>query len=521
MKRSFLFVALVGACLGLGVWIALVTPSRQEGIADAGTLTQDALPAQASSAKVHRLCGACHAYPPPETMPRSSWRKEVRQAFDFLRDSALHLDYPSLEEVVRYYEARAPEHLPPIEAHELPGPAPVQFERRGYGPPGGSTYPAVANVNLVHLSDARRLDVLACDMRSGDVAVLRPSDPQPRWRVLARLPVPAHAEVVDLDGDGIPDVLVACLGSFYPTDGLVGSVVWLRGSADGSFRPIPLLEGVGRVADVQAADFKGAGKLDLVVAVFGWRQTGEILYLENQTTNWTQPSFVPHVVDGRHGTIHVPVCDLNRDGRPDFVALISQEHEKVVAFLNEGNGRFRKETIYAAPHPSYGSSGIQLVDLDGDGDLDVLYTNGDSLDESVLKPYHGVQWLENRGTFPFTHHPLTALYGAERAVAADLDGDGLLDVVAVSWLPANLFSRNREAALDSMIWLRQTAPGQFIRYMLEKGTADHPTCAVGDLYGDGRMHVVVGNHYFTEPPGSADALVVWRNAQNGVRVAAP
>ena len=58
-----------------------------------------------------------------------------------------------------------------------------------------------------------------------------------------------------------------------------------------------------------------------------------------------------HVVDERHGAIHVPVCDLNGDGRPDFVALISQEHETVVAFLNEGGGRFRKETLYTAPHP--------------------------------------------------------------------------------------------------------------------------------------------------------------------------
>jgi hypothetical protein len=444
-------------------------------------------------------------------MPRASWRKEVRQAYDFVRDSALHMDYPSLEAVVRYYEARAPERLPSLKTEEASGPAPVQFERRGYCPPAGASFPAVANVSLVHLTDRRRLDVLACDMRSGEVSVLRPTDPTPSWRVLARLPVPAHAEVVDLDGDGIPDVLVACLGSFYPTDGLVGSVVWLRGSADGTFTPFPLLEGVGRVADVQAADFEGHGKLDLVVGVFGWRKTGEILYLSNQTTDWTRPRFLLHVLDSRHGTIHVPVCDLNKDGRPDFVALISQEHETIVAFLNEGHGRFRKETIYTAPHPAYGSSGIQLVDLDSDGDLDVLYTNGDSLDESILKPYHGVQWLENSGTFPFTHHPLAAMYGAERAVAADLDGDGLLDIVAVSWLPANLYPRIEGATLDSVVWLRQSAPGHFVRYGLERVNCGHPSCAVGDLYGDGRMHMVVGNHYFAEPPPSAEAVVVLKN----------
>jgi hypothetical protein len=144
-------------------------------------------------------------------------------------------------------------------------------------------------------------------------------------------------------------------------------------------------------------------------------QTGRVLYLENQTSDWSHPVFVPHVLDDRHGAIHVPVGDLNGDGRPDFVALISQEHETIVAFLNEGNGQFRKETIYTGPHPAYGSSGIQLVDLNGDGRLDVLYTNGDTMDPPyVLKPYHSIQWLENQGRFPFVHHPITPMWRAPR-----------------------------------------------------------------------------------------------------------
>src|SRR5262249_27246475 len=181
------------------------------------------------------------------------------------------------------------------------------------------------------------------------------------------------------------------------------------------------------------------------------------------------------------------------------------------AFLNEGDGRFRKETIYTAPHPAYGSSGIQLVDLNGDGRLDVLYTNGDSLDSGYLKPYHGVHWLENRGTFPFVPHALTKMPGVMRAVAADLDGDGLLDVVAVSWLPRDQFPERAKLGLDSVILLRQNAPGQFARYWLEKGSCDHPTCAVGDLMGDGRLHLVTGNHYFTDPPPEADAITIWQN----------
>ena len=116
----------------------------------------------------------------------------------------------------------------------------------------------------------------------------------------------------------------------------------------------------------------------------------------------------------------------------------------MVAFLGDEKGGFTKQTVYQAPHPAYGSSGIQLVDLDGDGDLDVLYTNGDTLDPPfVLKPYHGVQWLENRGTFPFVHHPITAQYGVMRAVAADLVGDEKRDILSVALLPAVVHAEAR------------------------------------------------------------------------------
>ena len=45
------------------------------------------LPAEASEEQVRQVCGNCHAYPPPESMPRFAWRKEVRQGYDLVRDS--------------------------------------------------------------------------------------------------------------------------------------------------------------------------------------------------------------------------------------------------------------------------------------------------------------------------------------------------------------------------------------------------------------------------------------------------
>jgi hypothetical protein len=465
--------------------------------------------------RVHTFCGAaCHAYPSPDSFPRKYWRKEVERGFRFFELSGMSLKAPPIDSVVRYYEERAPEDLAPAALKPASKPLDLNFEKLSFpGPPTTERF-AVSNVNLVRLpepgkSPAKGLDILACDMKAGLVMLLRPYEAAPAWKVLAHVSNPAHTEVLDLDGDGILDILVANLGSYPPTDRRCGSVVWLRGRPDGSYTPITLLENVGRVADVQATDFRGVGKKDLIAGVFGWQTTGELLYLENQTTDWDKPKFVPRAIDERHGCIHVCVADLNNDGKPDFVTLFAQEHETVVAFINAGNGTFKKQTLYSAPDPAYGSSGIQLVDLNGDGKLDVLYTNGDILDDPFLfKPYHSVQWLENKGDLKFEHHPLTPMYGVHRAVAADLFGTGRKAVVAVSFLPNDKFPDRGKRKADAIVVLEQTAAGVFERHSLATVDCDHVTCAVGDLYGTGRLDLVVGNYssVSTDHP-----VTIWKN----------
>jgi hypothetical protein len=467
--------------------------------------------------QVHAFCGkSCHAYPPPDSFPRQHWRAEVERGFRFFDQSGLALTPPKLAHVIRYYEDRAPADYPPATVSPATHPLPVRFETLSYPPPGIG-HPMISNVNPVKLyppgatPEARAREpftLLACDMAGGRVLALRPADPEPKWRELGKVPHPAHAEVTDLDGDGTLDIIVADLGSFSPTDRRCGSVVWLRGKSDGTFQPITLLKDVGRVADVRAADFCGNGKLDLVVGVFGLHAVGEILLLENRTTDWDKPQFAPSVIDNRHGTIHAPVADLNGDGRPDFVALIAQEHEMVVAFLNDG-GKFTKKTLYRAPHPAWGSSGIQLVDMNGDGKLDVLYTNGDILDEPYLwKPYHGIQWLENKGGLEFEYHRIADMYGVHNAVAAPICGGKLPDILAVSFLPADKFTDRAAKKADAVVIFEQIAPGRFERHALATGSCDAVVCAAADLYGTGRIDLLVGNFGAT---ATNHPVTIWKN----------
>ncbi len=465
--------------------------------------------------QIKEVCTACHAYPSPKNIPRWGWKGEIEQAYGFIADPAsakanlkTALKPPPIDAVIDFFERRAPLELPAAVIERSSKPYGVSFALSKTPDAPRKDTVSVSNVQLVRLRKDGPLELVACEMKAGLVMAMRPSDPEPRWRILAHVDNPARVEVVDLNGDDIMDVLVADLGNFLPTDNRVGKVIWLRGDKDGHYTPHTLIEGLGRVADVRAADFRGTGKLDLIVASFGWRRTGEVLFLENQTTDWDHPRFVPRVLDDRHGAIHVPIADLNGDGKPDFVVLFAQEHERVEAFINEGDGKFRKELIYAAPDPIYGSSGIQLVDLDGDGKLDVLYTNGDVMDyPRLLKPYQGIHWLKNNGSFPFEHRMLAPMYGVHSAVAADFRGKGVMDIAAVAFLPEQAFPSRREKGLDSVIILEQTAPGKFERHTLESVTCDHVNCAVGDVFGTNRKDLIVCN--FEIHKGTP--VQIWKN----------
>ena len=105
------------------------------------------------------------------------------------------------------------------------------------------------------------------------------------------------------------------------------------------------------------------------------------------------------MIDPRTGAIHIIPVDLNKDGHMDFVVLLAQDHDRDRLHQSR-HGRFhvRSEGHLRRSASNWGSSGIQLVDLDKDGDLDVILTHGDTFDDGIVKPYHGIQWLENKGT---------------------------------------------------------------------------------------------------------------------------
>lgn len=418
---------------------------------------------------------------------------------------------PDMEQVLPFYVSRAPERLSVPEP--WPDPAAdssLTFTRRALSVPGMPGTPAVSHVKLIDLDGDGKLDLLGTDMRQGLIFTGTPGLATAALAEIASIPHPAHVTVADVDKDGVQDLLVAEMGEFFPGDHAKGAVIWMRGLAKGKFAAF-WLDGWPRVASVDAADFNGDGKPDLAVAAFGWRKTGSVAILENRTVNPSQPSFTTHTIDKRAGSIQLVPADLNRDGRMDFVTLLAQEHETVLACINNGTGEFSfdQKVIYAAPHPNWGSSGFELVDLDKDGDVDVLLTHGDTFDDGIVKPYHGIQWLENKGDFPFVEHTLAQMPGVHRARAVDLDGDGDLDIVATALLAGG--SDVDEKTLPALAWLEQTKPGVFTRHTIEMGFPRHATLDLGDIDGDGDVDIVVGN--FSVGPAVKSWVDVWLNGR--------
>ncbi len=365
--------------------------------------------------------------------------------------------------------------------------------------------PLIAHIQSVDLDDDGLLDVIVCDDRGNFVSWIRQNPVGVFTEIILAgdLIAPAHVEVKDFDGDGDKDLMVGVLGMLFPNNDKIGSVVILENDGHQNFTKHIAAEKIARVSDVRAGDLDGDGDLDLAVAQFGY-DDGETRWIENKG-NW---KFESHILQYLSGPINVEIVDIDSDNDLDIISLVSQEWEEIYCFINDGKGQFQPNLLYGSSNQDYGSSGISLCDMDKDGDVDVLYTNGDAFDYMPPqgRPWHGVQWLENMGNLKFEFHRICSFTGATNVRAADIDNDKDVDLFAVS-----AFNIWDSPDSYSFIWLENDGKQSFIKHEITKNPTHLLTCEPGDFNNDGLIDVITGGMHTYPPFDRLGRITLWTN----------
>lgn len=399
---------------------------------------------------------------------------------------------------------RAPETATPSGAKSA-APATPAWHAEAIGLTAPTT-PWIAHVAAVDLDRDGRLDVVACEAQANQVLWLRRNERGgfDETVLAADMRAPVRTEALDFDGDGDLDLLVASMGFVFPNNDRIGTVFLLENDGRQRFARHALLENTDRVTDVRAADLNGDGRLDLALAQFGYDQ-GAVSWLEA-----TGPrTYRRHVLLPLSGAVNVVVADFNGDGRPDLAALVSQQWEEVHFFENTATG-FAAKRLWGSTNEDYGSSGLAVGDLNADGRPDLIFTNGDGFGPATTpgpRPWHGVQWLENRGGGTFRHARIGDLPGAYCPVAVDLDADGAMDVVAV----AAYASRGLPGVqLPGLMWFRNDGKQRFEPRVLATEPRDQLALAAGDFERTGRPGLVTGGFFLAAAYDGKGRLTRWR-----------
>lgn len=365
--------------------------------------------------------------------------------------------------------------------------------------------PQISNLAVADLDKDGLLDVIVCDTKDNTISWIR-QYPEGEYNetVLAdNLIAPAHVEVSDFDGDGDPDLMVAVLGMLFPNNDKIGSVVVLENNGNCLFTKHLIVEKVARVSDVRAGDLDGDGDKDLAVAQFGY-DDGETRWIEN-LGNW---KFESHILQSISGPVNVEITDIDGDNDLDIVSLVTQEWEEIYCFINDGKGTFQPKLLLGSSNEDFGSSGIIMADVNTDGLVDILYTNGDAFDyvPPMPRPWHGVQWLENKGDLGFEFHRICNFPGAFSGRCADIDHDGDMDIFAVSG-----FNMWDKANAESFIWLENNGSNKFIKHTIAQKPTHLLTLETGDFNNDGQTDMVTGGMHVYPPFDKMGRVTLWMN----------
>jgi hypothetical protein len=133
------------------------------------------------------------------------------------------------------------------------------------------------------------------------------------------------------------------------------------------------------------------------------------------------------------------IVDIDRDGKRDLVMTENEIRAGKIAWLRNADGEGRQWEVNALKAGDADARGayhsLAVADFDGDGDADVFTVEMEHI-AGVRQPRWFV-WenTDGRGGAFMERVILDNGLGGHEAVAADVDGDGDIDICAKLWMP--------------------------------------------------------------------------------------
>ena len=346
----------------------------------------------------------------------------------------------------------------------------------------------------------------------------------------AKLPSRIHERegiIRDFNGDGLGDLFVAAHGHDAPPFYGEQNILLLstpNGHIDASFTHLPIISDMAHGVD--ASDIDGDGDLDLIIVTnenannilpYVLINDGQGKFSRKNIDFFLDRALVDFTQNRRQHRAQystVRLQDLNNDSFPDMLLLArGEDPEGATKFkssklslliFNDGRGKFPNKNIIELPTNRWGygtfTNDAEVIDIDGDGNKDILLTQSTRLKNGGPWRGHYLQLLMNEnGQYidRSTERLWPQGYGAtpddfqfaDKTMISDIDGDGDFDIVTRSLGPS--FKQDFMGAIvqiginDGSGMFLPADPKWFANGKDHHGIAP----IVGDFNGDGKSNI--------------------------------